>query len=113
MKFIYNNSIHSNREKDLNEAKKCAAKAVEKLPAFVEFVKFIFEGTSGKYVEIQEDKIKDAFDCLIERDKCFIYSSDLNPEEKKDVINQTSIEWYKRMEFIKQMFLKEKPNEYE
>ena len=76
MERIY--TYYNEQQQNLKEAKKYVASAVAKLPAFVELVKFIYEGTLGLNVEIKEQSIDDAFDCIIDRNKAFIKTCNLS-----------------------------------
>ena len=69
---VYTFSI-TEREQDIEEAKKDAASAVSKLPAFAEFCNFLADGfINGLNPTIKSSTIDDAFDCMIDRDKVFI-----------------------------------------
>ena len=70
MERIY--TYYNEQQQNLEEAKKYAASALEKLPAYVELVKFIYDGSLGLDVEIKGQSIDDAFDCIIDRNKAFI-----------------------------------------
>ena len=77
--YTYNNDL----QQDLEEVKKDAASAVEKLPAFAELVNFIYKSSLGISVEIKEKSIDDAFECMIDRNKVFIKTSNLSKQDKE------------------------------
>lgn len=86
MERIY--TYYNKQQQNLEEAKEYAASAVEKLPAFVELVKFIYDGSIGMDVEIKEQSIDDAFDCIINRNKAFIKTCNLSNQDKENIIHQ-------------------------
>ncbi len=95
MNRIY--SFHTtDQERDYEEAKKDAISVAEKLPALAEVIKFIFDGCHGLKPEISEQKIDDAFDCMMDRDKVFIKTSKLSKEDKEKAIRNSETEWHLR-----------------
>ncbi len=90
----------SEQQQNLEEAREDAASAVEKLPALVELVNFIYEGSYGLDVEITEKSIDDAFDCIIDRNKAFIKASNLSKQDKDNKLNQIE----SQINFIKMAF---------
>lgn len=90
MERIY--TYYNEQQQNLEEAKKDAASAVEKLPAYVELIKFIYDGSHGLDVEIKEKSIDDAFDCMIDRNKVFIKTSNLSKQERENEINRMEYE---------------------
>lgn len=86
MERIY--TYYNEQQLNLEEAKKYAASALEKLPAFVELVKFIYDGSLGLDVDIKEQSIDDAFDCIINRNKAFIKTYNLSNQDKENRIHQ-------------------------
>ncbi len=97
----------SDEERDYAEANKYAASVMEKIPAFMELIKFISRGCNGTYAEISEKTIDDAFDCLLDRDKCFIYTSNLPHDKKEEEANKAEL----KMKFFRETYksgLKEK-----
>lgn len=90
MERIY--SYYNERQRDVVDAKQDAASAIEKLPALVELLKFIHDGSNGLYVEIKEKSIDDAFDCMIDRDKAFIKIGNLSNHDKESEINRIEYE---------------------
>lgn len=98
MERIY--TYYNKQKQNLEEAKNDAASAVEKLPAYVELIKFIYDGSNGLDVEIKEKSIDDAFDCMIDRNKAFIKTCNLSNQDKENKINQIENE----VNFIKEVF---------
>lgn len=86
MERIYTYSVENLQ--DIEDAKKDATSVAQKLPALVELIKFLCDGTLEKYVEISEKIIDDAFDCMIDRDKVFIKTSNLPKQEKDAKVHQ-------------------------
>lgn len=105
MEKIY--TYYNEQQQNLEEAKKYAASAVEKLPAFVELVKFIYDGSLGLNVEIKEQSIDDAFDCIIDRNKAFIKTCNLSNQDKENRIHQIEGEVnFMKVEFKNSLKLK-------
>ena len=88
------------REQDMEEAKKDAASAVSKLPAFAEFCIFLADGFNGLSPTIKSSTIDDAFDCMIDRDKVFIKTSNLTKEEKARAIISSETQWRATKDYI-------------
>ena len=78
----------SDRERDNAEAQKYLAMATEKAPALEEAIKFVFDGCRGLNSEITEKTLDDAFDCLIYRDKYFIYAGGAPSDQKKAMADE-------------------------
>lgn len=81
------------QEHDIEEAKKDAASVASKRPAFAEFCIFLADGFSGLNPTIKSSTIDDAFDCMIDRDKVFIKTSNLTKEEKDRAILSSVTQW--------------------
>lgn len=78
----------SDRERDNAEAQKYWAMATEKAPALEEAIKFVFDGCRGLNSEITEKTLDDAFDCVIYRDKYFIYAGGAPSDQKKAMADE-------------------------
>ena len=78
----------SDRERDNAEAQKYWAMASEKVPALEEAIKFVFNGCQGLNSEISEKTLDDAFDCVIYRDKYFIYAGGAPSDQKKAMADE-------------------------
>lgn len=78
----------SDRERDNAEARKYLAMATEKAPALEEAIKFVFDGCRGLNSEITEKTLDDAFDCVIYRDKYFIYAGGAPSDQKKAMADE-------------------------
>lgn len=78
----------SDRERDNAEAQKYLAMATEKAPALEEAIKFVFDGCRGLNSEITEKTLDDAFDCVIYRDKYFIYAGGAPSDQKKAMADE-------------------------
>ena len=78
----------SDRERDNAEAQKYLAMASEKAQALEEAIKFVFNGCHGLNSEISEKTLDDAFDCLIYRDKYFIYAGGAPSDQKKAMADE-------------------------
>lgn len=78
----------SDRERDNAEAQKYWAMATEKAPALEEAIKFVFDGCRGLNSEITEKTLDDAFDCVIYRDKYFIYAGGAPSDHKKAMADE-------------------------
>ena len=76
------------RERDNAEAHKYLAMASEKAPALEEAIKFVFNGCQGLNSEISEKTLDDAFDCVIYRDKYFIYAGGAPSDQKKAMADE-------------------------
>ncbi len=85
MERIY---TYYNEQQSLEAAREDSASAIEKLPALIELINFIYDGSLGLDVEIKEKTIDDAFDCVIDRNKAFIKTSNLSKQDKDNKINQ-------------------------
>ena len=96
---IYTFSPIENRDNE--EVAKYKALYLAKSPALSEFLQFIATELCGRYVEISEATIDDAFDCLTYRDKTHIYASDLSKEEKKRRSDSAEANWKVSKEFFK------------
>lgn len=81
------------REQDIEDAKKEAASAASKLPALAEFCKFLADGFNGLNPTIKSSTIDDAFDCMVDRDKVFIKTSNLTKEQKDRAIISSEAQW--------------------
>lgn len=93
--IVYMERIYTYRnepQRDAEEIKQDITSAIEKLPAFVELMKFIYEGSKGLNVEIKGKSIDDAFDCIIDRNKVFIKTSNLSKRDKENEINRMECE---------------------
>lgn len=97
MERIYTYSDENLR--DIEDAKKDATSVAQKLPAFVELINFLCDGIRGKYVEISEKSIDNAFDCMIDRDKIF-KTSNLPKQEKDAKVHQVECE----LKLMKEVF---------
>ena len=78
----------SDRERDNAEAQKFYALALEKAPALNEAIKFTIDGFRGLNPEISEKTLDDAFDCVIYRDKYFIYAGGAPSDQKKAMADE-------------------------
>ena len=78
----------SDRERDNAEAQKYLAMASEKAPALEEAIKFVLNGCQGLNSEISEKTLDDAFDCVIYRDKYFIYAGGAPSDQKKAMADE-------------------------
>ena len=78
----------SDRERDNAEAQTYWAMATEKAPALEEAIKFVFDGCRGLNSEITEKTLDDAFDCVIYRDKYFIYAGGAPSDHKKAMADE-------------------------
>ena len=58
------------------------------------------DGIREKYVEISEKSIDNAFDCMIDRDKVFIKTSNLPKQEKDAKVHQVECE----LKLMKEVF---------
>ncbi|MBE6318848.1 MAG: hypothetical protein E7081_07750 [Bacteroidales bacterium] len=89
-----------NNNSDIAKAKVHAILSTEKLPALNETIKFIFDICHGRRARINTKTINDAFECIDNRDKTIIYSSDLHPEEKEQRIHQTELDLETRKQML-------------
>ena len=88
------------REQDIEDAKKDAASTASKLPALAEFCKFLADGFNRLNPTIKSSTIDDAFDCMIDRDKVFIKTSNLTKEQKDYAIKSSEAQWKSTKENI-------------
>ena len=88
------------REQDIEDAKKDAASAASKLPALAEFCKFLADGFNRLNPTIKSSTIDDAFVCMIDRDKVFIKTSNLTKEQKDHAIKSSEAQWKSTKENI-------------
>lgn len=108
---FFNNSYKFEQELDFLKSKECLKSAIENLPAFKETIKFIFDRCNGRSSEIPEKTIDDAFDCVINKRKSFIYSNQtLSHHEKERMILQIESsfqeirDYFKSSGFVKWQF---------
>lgn len=96
------NSYRLEQELDYMKSKKYLTSAMENLPAFIETIKFIFDRCNGRFSEISENTIDDAFDCIINNRKSSIYSNEtLSHHEKERMILQIESSFYEIREYFK------------
>ena len=97
-----NNSYKLEQELDNMEARKHLISAMEKLPAFIETIQFIFDRCNGRPTEISEKTIDDAFEYVIDEKKSFIYSNEtFSHDEKKRLIRQIESAYRILREYLK------------
>ena len=97
-----NNSYQFEQELDYMKAKMYLISAMENLPAFVETIKFIFDRCNGRFSEISENTIDDAFDYIINKRKSSIYSNKtLSHNEKERMILQIESSFQEIRDYFK------------
>lgn len=100
--------IFNNQESNNSEATKHIALAAMKQTAFVETVKFIFDGCRGFNPEIPESTIDDAFDYVINCEKATLYTQELTKEERDKMLMHIEANRKVRKDWFKSYWLKVK-----
>ena len=78
----------SDRKRDDAEAQKFYALTLERAPVLNEAIKFTVDSFRGLNPEISEKTLEDAFDCVIYRDKYFIYAGGATSDQKKAMADE-------------------------